>query len=110
MTPASYRSGVSDFMARVEREHGPPLESVKISLHESDFGAWRGYFFCTAREHFRVGEILRLVITGGRKRTAVVYGTEAVSGRQMWVVDLVGADPPQKHATAAPEQRPSENR
>jgi hypothetical protein len=85
---------VSDFIARIERGQGPPLDSVKVSLHESEFGAWRGYFFCAARERFTVGEIVRLALLGGRRRTAVVYGTEAVVGRQMWVVDLVGADPP----------------
>jgi len=33
---------------------------------------------------------------GGRSRTAVVYATEAVAGKAMWVVDLIGADPPGK--------------
>lgn len=96
---------MSDFIARVEREQGPPLEAVKVSLHESDFGAWRGYFFCAARERFRVGEILRLTLLGGRRRTAVVYGTESIAGHQMWVVDLVGADPPPKTAPADPPPR-----
>jgi hypothetical protein len=98
---------VSDFIARIERDQGASLESVKVSLHESEFGAWRGYFFCAARERFRVGEILRLLLLGGRRRTAVVYGTEAVAGRQMWVVDLVGADPPSKGSPAEPELRAS---
>lgn len=96
---------MSDFIARVERGQAPPLESVKVSLHESEFGAWRGYFFCAARERFTVGEIVRLTLLGGRRRTAVVYGTEAVAGRQMWVVDLVGADPPSRSAPADPDTR-----
>ncbi len=92
---------MSDFVARVERDEGPPLEAVKVSLHESEFGSWRGYFFCASRERFRVGEILRLMPLGGQRRTAVVYGTEALAGRQMTVVDLVGADPPGRAAAAA---------
>jgi hypothetical protein len=106
MTPPVYRCGMSDFLARIERDQGPPLESVKVSLHEADFGAWRGYFFCATRDHFRVGEILRLTFAEGRRKTAVVYGTESVAGRQMWVVDLVGADPPPKSTVedeASPE-------
>ncbi len=97
---------MSDFLARIERDQGPPLESVKVSLHEADFGAWRGYFFCAPRDHFRVGEILRLTFAGGRRKTAVVYGTESIAGRQMWVVDLVGADPPPKNDIEAASSKP----
>ena len=87
---------VSDFIARIDREHGPPAEAVKVSLHESILGAWRGFFFCQARDHYRVGEVLRLTLVGGRVRTAVVYATEAVAGKSMWVVDLIGADQPSR--------------
>jgi len=96
VTPVGYSYHVSDFIARVEREHGPAVESVRVSLHESILGAWRGFFFCHARDHYRVGEVLRLTLVGGRSRTAVVYATEAVAGKAMWVVDLIGADPPGK--------------
>jgi len=96
VTLVAYRGDVSDFIARVEREHGPTVESVRVSLHESILGAWRGFFFCRARDHYRVGEVLRLTLVGGRTRTAVVYATEAVAGKSMWVVDLIGADPPSK--------------
>jgi hypothetical protein len=89
---------VPDFVARIERDHGDPLDQVRVSLHESDYGAWRGYFFCPTKEHFRVGEIVRLTMNGSRRKTAVVYGMEALAGRQMWVVDLVGADPPARSA------------
>jgi len=91
-------------MARVERDGGSALEGVRVAVHESEFGAWRGYFFCAARERFRVGEILRLAMTDGRRRTAVVYGTEAVAGHQLWVVDLVGADPPSRASVQPAEQ------
>jgi len=87
---------MNDFIARVDREHGPSIESVKVSLHESILGAWRGFFFCTARDQYRVGEVLRLTLVGGRIRTAVVYATEQVAGKSMWVVDLIGADPSMK--------------
>jgi hypothetical protein len=87
---------MNDFIARVDREHGPPIDSVKVSLHESILGAWRGFFFCTARDQYRVGEVLRLTLVGGRVRTAVVYATEQVAGKSMWVVDLIGADPSAK--------------
>ncbi len=100
MTPVGYSYHVSDFIARVEREHGPSVESVRVSLHESILGAWRGFFFCHARDHYRVGEVLRLTLVGGRTRTAVVYATEVVAGKAMWVVDLIGADPPAKAAGA----------
>ena len=96
---------MSDFIARVERDDGQALDAVKVSLHESEFGSWRGYFFCASRERFRVGEILRLTLLGGRRRTAVVYGTESLAGRQMSVVDLVGADPPARPSPAAADQR-----
>jgi hypothetical protein len=94
---------VSDFIARVDREHGPSVESVKVSLHESIMGAWRGFFFCQARDHYRVGEVLRLTLVGGRTRTAVVYATEAVAGKSMWVVDLIGADSTPKPRAAEPD-------
>ncbi len=100
MTPAGYLCTVTDFLARIDREHGPSAESVKVSLHESVLGAWRGFFFCQARDHYRVGEVLRLTLVGGRTRTAVVYATEVVAGKMMWVVDLIGADPPAKTADA----------
>ena len=83
---------MSDFIARIDREHGPSVESVKITLHESVLGSWRGFFFCGGREHYRVGEVLRLAVAGGRPRTAVVYATEQIAGKSMWVVDVVGAD------------------
>ena len=89
---------MSDFIARVERQYGPSVDSVRVSLHESILGAWRGFFFCQARDHYRVGEVLRLSLVGGRARTAVVYATEAVAGKPMWVVELIGADPPAKSA------------
>lgn len=106
VTPVGYSGYVSDFIARIDREHGPSVESVKVSLHESILGAWRGFFFCTARDHYRVGEVLRLTLMGGPTRTAVVYATEAVAGKAMWVVDLIGADPPSR----APEASPPETR
>ncbi len=87
---------MNDFIARVDREHGPPNESVKVSLHESILGAWRGFFFCNSRDQYRVGEVLRLTLDGGKIRTAVVYATEQVAGKSMWVVDLIGADPTAK--------------
>ena len=93
---------MSDFVARIDREHGPAVESMRVSLHESILGAWRGFFFCQARDHYRVGEVLRLTLVGGRSRIAVVYATEAVAGKAMWVVDLIGADPPAKSADSDP--------
>ena len=98
---------MNDFIARVEREHGPPIESVKVSLHESILGAWRGFFFCTARDQYRVGEVLRLTLVGGRVRTAVVYATEQVAGKAMWVVDLIGADPSAKAKAEDAANRPN---
>ena len=83
---------MSHVIARIDREHGPSVESAKITLHESVLGSWRGFFFCTGRDHYRVGEVLRLSVTGGRPRTAVVYATEQIAGKSMWVVDLIGAD------------------
>ena len=87
-----------DFLARIERDQAPPLTEVRVSLHESEYGAWRGYFFCGSTERCRVGEIVRGGLLGGRTRTAVVYGVEATAGHQLWVVDLVGADPPAQAA------------
>ena len=101
---------MADFIARVDREHGPSVESVKVSLHESILGAWRGFFFCRARDHYRVGEVLRLTLVGGRTRTAVVYATDAVAGKALWVVDLIGADPPAKvQGQDAPVDSPTRN-
>jgi len=101
---------MADFIARVDREHGPSVESVKVSLHESILGAWRGFFFCRARDHYRVGEVLRLTLVGGRTRTAVVYATDAVAGKALWVVDLIGADPPAKaQGQDAPADSPTRN-
>ncbi len=96
-----------DFLARIERDQAPPLVEVRVSLHESAYGAWRGYFFCGARERLNVGEIIRVSLLGGGTRTAVVYGVEGMPGHQMWVVDIVGADPPAKsEAPEAASRRP----
>ena len=85
-------------IARIERKGARFLESIQITLTESEDRtsgrkSWRGSFWCPMSENFQSGRDFHLVLQDRRRGRAIVDSTTIGSGSTEQSVSFVGTRP-----------------